>query len=66
MGKDYAFCFHKGHGMKLAIVSLGVLSLGGCAWIMGNVGSSDPTERGFSYVAGAIVLAAILRAIFNR
>lgn len=40
--------------------------LAGCAGATGNIGATDPTERGLSYVACAIVTAAIIRAIFNK
>ena len=33
-----------------------------CSSIMGAPTSGDPTERGLSYVAGAIVLASLIRA----
>lgn len=36
----------------------------GCSF--GNEAASDPTERGLSYVAGAIVTAAVIRALFNQ
>lgn len=38
----------------------------GCTGALGNVGSADPTERGLSYIAAAIVTSAVIRAIFNR
>lgn len=31
-----------------------------------NSESGDPTERGLSYVASAIVASAIIRALFNK
>lgn len=39
----------------------------GCAGATGAEGlnSSDATERGLSYVAAAIVTAAVIRALFN-
>ena len=40
--------------------------LAGCAGATGNVSASDPTERGLSYVAAAIVTAAVIRAFFNK
>jgi hypothetical protein len=38
----------------------------GCAGATGNLSASDPTERGLSYIAAAIVTAAVLRAFFNK
>ena len=43
-----------------------LLLLAGCAGATGNMQATDPTERGLSYVAAAIVTAAIIRAIFNK
>ena len=40
--------------------------LSGCAGATGNMSASDPTERGLSYVATAIVTGAVLRAFFNK
>ncbi len=40
--------------------------LSGCSGSLGNIESNDPTERGLSYVACAIVTAAIIRAFFNK
>jgi len=52
------------------IVSFGtflfVSLLTGCAGAVGNITATDPTERGLSYIAAAIVTAAVLRAIFNE
>ena len=36
------------------------LLMTGCAGATGNVAATDPTERGLSYVAAAIVTAAII------
>ena len=50
-----------------AIVLIGVyLFLTGCAGALGQVDATDPTERGLSYIAAAIVTSAVLRAIFNK
>lgn len=38
----------------------------GCTGATGNVAATDSTERGLSYVATAIVTAAIIRALFNK
>jgi hypothetical protein len=50
--------------MKSLIFLLSIIALSGCA--VGNTQSSDPTERGLSFVAGAIIVSAIIRAIFNK
>jgi hypothetical protein len=54
----------------MAVAPLGqacvLLLLTGCAGATGNLSASDPTERGLSYVAAAIVTAAIIRALFNK
>jgi hypothetical protein len=50
--------------MKLIIYLC--VSLVSCAGATGNVGASDPTERGLGYIAAAIVTAAVLRALFNK
>lgn len=42
------------------------LLLTGCAGATGNMSATDPTERGLSYVAAAIVTAAIIRALCNK
>lgn len=49
--------------MILAYLSLFLL-LASCS--AGNTASGDPTERGLSYVAGAIISAAVIRAFFNK
>lgn len=62
---------------RLAVLVFSALVMCGCgpgegltksglpAWL-GDVTSSDPTERGLSYVAAAIVVSAGIRAIFNK
>jgi len=45
---------------------LPLLILTSCSGALGNTSATDPTERGLSYVAVAIVTAAVLRAIFNK
>lgn len=40
--------------------------LSGCAGATGNISATDPTERGLSYVAAAIVTSAVIRAFFNK
>lgn len=50
---------------QLLLAALAALCAG-CAGATGNVGATDPTERGLSYVAAAIVTAAVIRAIFNK
>lgn len=44
------------------------LLMGGCAGATGAQGmaSADPTERGLSYVAAAIVTNGVMRGILNR
>jgi len=53
----------------LGILLGALLFLTGCAGATGNLHAADPVERGLSYVAAAIVTAAIIiaviRAIFN-
>jgi len=53
----------------IAIVSTGLLvAFVGCAGATGAAGieSGDPTERGLSYIAAAIVTNAVIRALFNK
>ena len=38
----------------------------GCSGATGNVSAADPTERGLSYVAAAIVTSALIRAVCNK
>lgn len=54
--------------MKLLAVVTMALVLTGCSGATGAAGlkSSDPTERGLSYVAAAIVTGAVIRAICNK
>jgi hypothetical protein len=44
------------------------LALCNCSNIIKDAaaGISDPTERGLMYVATAIVLAAVIKALFNK
>lgn len=51
--------------MKNLSIAL-TLMLTGCAGSLGRVDATDPTERGLSYVAAAIVTAAVIRAFFNK
>lgn len=57
------------HRTKTAL-SFGVIALAvflaGCAGATGDISALDPTERGLSYVATALVTAAVIRAIFNE
>ena len=48
----------------LAVVCIALLP--GCSGALGNITANDPTERGLSYVAAAIVTNAVLRAFFNK
>ena len=43
-----------------------LLLLTGCAGSLGKINATDPTERGLSYVAAAIVTGAVIRAVFNK
>ena len=51
-----------------ALIGLSLLTvgLGGCTGATGNISATDPTERGLSYIAAAIVTAAVIRALFNK
>ncbi len=51
--------------MRLLILAL-LIALSGCAGALGDITAADPTERGLSYVACAIVTAAILQAFLNK
>lgn len=51
---------------KHVLTIICAIALTGCAGYGGNPKSNDPTERGCSYIAAAIVTAAIIRAIFNQ
>ena len=46
--------------MRSIIIGLGILMLAGCTGALGNVGATDPIERGLSYIAAAIVTHAII------
>ena len=46
------------------VIALTILT--GCAGATGNVQATDPTERGLSYVAAAIITAAVIRGIMNK
>lgn len=48
----------------LCIVALVIIA--GCAGATGNIGATDPIERGLSYIAAAIVTNGVLRALFNK
>ncbi len=56
--------------MKNKLVSLApfllIAVLSGCAGALGKIDAADPSERGLSYVAAAIVTAAVIKAIFNK
>jgi len=49
-------------GQSLSNVGLGIgiLALAGCSGATGNVAATDPTERGLSYIAAAVVTHAII------
>ena len=40
--------------------------LSGCAGSLGRIDAQDPTERGLSYIASAIVTSAIIRLFDKR
>ena len=46
--------------MKRVFIIIVPFLLVGCAGALGNVGATDPIERGLSYVAAAIVTHGIL------
>jgi hypothetical protein len=50
--------------MKLWSICLPFLA--GCNEIPRYFGAIGPVERGCSYIAAAIIVAAIIRAIFNK
>lgn len=59
--------------MRLLGLLVAILTLPGCAAveqasdaITRGFGATDPTERGLSYVAAAIVTAAVVRGILNK
>jgi hypothetical protein len=41
-----------------------ILLFPSCTGSLGNITANDPTERGLSYVAAAIVTNAVIRALF--
>lgn len=43
-----------------------IVFLSGCSGALGKIDASDPTERGLSYIAAALVTAAVIRALFNK
>lgn len=49
-----------------ALGGIAALLLTGCQGATGNISATDPTERGLSYIAAAIVTAAVIRAFFNK
>ena len=51
--------------MQKLIIFLSPL-LTSCAGALGQVNAADPTERGLSYIAAAIVTAAIIQAFCNK
>lgn len=52
--------------MKPLLAILALMFLTGCTSCVGNKQAADPTERGCTYIAGAIVFSAIIRALFNK
>jgi len=53
---------------KLLILAPCILFAGllACDGATGNTKATDPTERGLSYVAAAIVTSAVIRAACNK
>jgi hypothetical protein len=53
--------------IKALVLAIALFTVGceGATGIKG-INSKDPTERGCSYIAAAIVTAATIRAIFNK
>ncbi len=51
--------------VSLTIPILALALINGCAGSLGQIGATDPTERGCSYIAAAIVTSAVLRMLFN-
>ena len=49
-----------------ALGGIAALLLTGCQGATGNISATDPTERGLSYIAAAIVTAAVIRVFFNK
>jgi hypothetical protein len=47
----------------LTMAVLVIVSLYGCTGATGDITASDPMERGLSYIAAAIVTAAVIRAL---
>ena len=41
-------------------LGIGILALAGCSGATGNIAATDPTERGLSYIAAAVVTHAII------
>lgn len=56
----------RGGGWRIWLLVLLMVPLVGCAGATGNISANDPTERGLSYVAAAIVTSGVLRALFNK
>ncbi len=52
--------------MKYLKIAFLALCLTGCVGACGAPGAADPTERGLGYIAAAIVVGAILRALLNK
>ena len=52
--------------LGLSILFAIAAAISGCAGAMGNMGSTDPVERGLSYVSAAIITSAVIRAFFNK
>lgn len=49
--------------MKLKMIGVLLFILAGCAGSTGNISATDPTERGLSYIAAAIVTHGLLQLL---
>lgn len=52
--------------LKGALPFAAILLLTACAGATGNITSTDPIERGLSYIAAAIVTHGAIQAIFRK
>ena len=43
-----------------------LLIFSGCSGATGNISATDPTERGLSYIAAAIVTHGVLQILFRK
>lgn len=64
--KDVDAGLNGGFAMYKLLLFIFVSVISGCAGSLGQINATDPTERGLSYVAAAIVTSAVIRAFFNK